>query len=60
MSAKGNVESLKREIWSLFTELQTVFLATADEDQPRLRPVTMMRLGDRLFFATGIGDAKVK
>jgi len=60
MSAKGDAESLKREIWSLFSELQNVFLATADGDQPRLRPVTMMRSGDRLFFATGIGDSKVK
>jgi len=60
MSAKGDAESLKREIWSLFSGLQNVFLATADGDQPRLRPVTMMRLGDRLFFATGISDAKVK
>jgi uncharacterized pyridoxamine 5'-phosphate oxidase family protein len=55
-----DVEGLRREVWSHFGELQNVFLATADGDQPRLRPVTLMRLGDRLFFATGAGDAKVK
>ena len=58
MSGTVDVEGLKREAWSLFGELQTVFLATADGDQPRLRPVTLIRLGNRLFFATGAGDAK--
>jgi len=59
MAEKGNVESLRKEIWSHFGELQNVFLATVEADQPRLRPVTLIHLGDRLFFATGIGDAKV-
>jgi uncharacterized pyridoxamine 5'-phosphate oxidase family protein len=55
-----DVEGLKKEVWSHFGELQNVFLATAEGDQPRLRPVTLMRLGNRLFFATGSGDAKVE
>lgn len=58
MSEKVDVEGLKREVWSLFGELQHVFLATVEGDQPRLRPVTLIRFGDRLFFATGAGDAK--
>ena len=58
MSANTDVEGLKREVWSLFSELQDIYLATADGDQPRLRPVTLIHLGDRLFFATGAGDAK--
>lgn len=60
MSKNVDVESLKREVWSLFSELQNIYLATADGDQPRLRPVTLIRLGDRLFFATGAGDAKTR
>jgi uncharacterized pyridoxamine 5'-phosphate oxidase family protein len=56
----GDVEGLRREVWSHFGDLQNVFLATVEGDQPRLRPVTLMRLGDRLFFATGVGDAKVR
>jgi uncharacterized pyridoxamine 5'-phosphate oxidase family protein len=53
-------DRLRKEIWRNFVEQQHVFLATADGDQPRLRPVTLIRLGDRLFIATGAGDAKVK
>lgn len=53
-------EKLRREIWSSFVEQQAVFLATVEGDQPRLRPVTLLRFGDRLFVATGMGDAKVK
>ena len=53
-------EKLRREVWNSFVEQQNVFLATVEGDQPRLRPVTLMRFGDRLFVATGMGDAKVK
>jgi len=55
----GDVEGLRKEVWSHFDELQNVFLATVEGDQPRLRPVTLIRLSDRLFFATGAGEAKV-
>ncbi|MCW4055841.1 MAG: pyridoxamine 5'-phosphate oxidase family protein, partial [Candidatus Bathyarchaeota archaeon] len=53
-------EDLKQEIWQNFVEQQNIFLATADGNQPRLRPVTLIRLKNRLFVATGAGDAKVK
>ena len=53
-------EKLKKEIWQSFVEQQHVHLATVDGDQPRLRPVTLIRLGSKLFVATGAGDAKVR
>ena len=53
-------EALRREIWRSLVEQQSVFLATADGDQPKLRPVTLIRLKNRLFVATGTHDAKVK
>jgi len=53
-------EKLKKEIWQSFVEQQHVHLATVDGDQPRLRPVTLIRLGGKLFVATGAGDAKVR
>lgn len=59
MFMTDDVENLKKEIWSHFGELQHVFLATVEGDQPRLRPVSLIRLTNRLFFATGTGDAKV-
>lgn len=51
---------LKKEIWGHFGRQQNVFLATVEGDQPRLRPVTLFRLEDRLFVATGSDNAKVK
>jgi uncharacterized pyridoxamine 5'-phosphate oxidase family protein len=53
-------EDLEQEILRSFVEQQNVFLATADGNQPRLRPVPLIRLKNRLFVATGAGDAKVK
>lgn len=53
-------ENVIEEIWQNFGGLQHVFLATVDDDQPRLRPVTLFRLGDKLFVATGSSDAKAK
>ena len=53
-------KDLKQEIWQSFGEQQNIFLATADGNQPRLRPVTLIRMKNRLFVATGAGDAKVR
>jgi uncharacterized pyridoxamine 5'-phosphate oxidase family protein len=53
-------DRLLQEIWKLFQEQQHVFLATAEGDQPRLRPVTLLHLLDKLYVATGSNDAKVK
>jgi uncharacterized pyridoxamine 5'-phosphate oxidase family protein len=51
---------LREEIWSGFVGQQNVFLATVEGDQPRLRPVSLLRFGDKLFVATGTGSAKAK
>lgn len=51
---------LKREVWDNFSEQQHIFLATVEEDQPRVRPVTLIHLQDKFFVATGSNDAKVK
>jgi general stress protein 26 len=37
----------------------TVFLATAEDDQPRARPVTLVENGGELYVLTGSADAKV-
>jgi uncharacterized pyridoxamine 5'-phosphate oxidase family protein len=57
---KGNRDLLKKEMLKRFTRQQNVFLATAEGDQPRLRPVTLIRFQNRFFFATGSDNAKVK
>jgi uncharacterized pyridoxamine 5'-phosphate oxidase family protein len=53
-------DEYKREIWCNFSEMQHIFLATVDGNQPKVRPVTLIRLKDRFFVATGSNDAKVR
>lgn len=57
---KDNRARLKNELLSRFKKQQNVFLATTEGDQPRLRPVTLIRFQNRFFFATGSNNAKVK
>ncbi len=58
--SRSQAVDLKAEIWKKLTEQQHVFLATADAEQPRVRPVTLIRLLDKLFVATGAEDAKTE
>ncbi|MFX1299984.1 MAG: pyridoxamine 5'-phosphate oxidase family protein [Promethearchaeota archaeon] len=37
----------------------TIFLATAEGDQPRVRPVTLVENAGEFFVLTGLKDAKV-
>lgn len=55
----GKNDELK-EVWKNFSGEPYVFLATADRNQPRVRPVTLIYLHDKLFVATGSNDAKIK
>ena len=48
------------EIWGHFNGEPHVFLATIDNDQPRVRPVTLIHLKEELFITTGSHDAKVR
>lgn len=50
---------LRKEIEGHFAEQQYVFLATAEGNQPRVRPVTLIKLENKLLVATGSKDAKV-
>jgi general stress protein 26 len=53
-------QDLKKEIVKSFAEQQYVFLATMEGDQPRVRPVTLINLWNRMFVATGFDDAKTR
>ena len=59
MDLNDKTGKLKREIWGHFDEQQYVFLATAEGNQPRVRPVTLIKLQSKLLVATGSKDAKV-
>ena len=49
-----------QEIWKYLDGEPHVFLATVDVDQPRVRPVTLIHLKEKLYVTAGSNDAKVK
>lgn len=49
---------MRQEIMSHFQPTQMVDLATCDQGQPRLRPMTLICYEGRFFFATGAADNK--
>jgi uncharacterized pyridoxamine 5'-phosphate oxidase family protein len=53
-------DELIQEIWKSFSGKPHIFLATIEGDQPRVRPVTLVHLQNKLFVTTGSNDAKVK
>ena len=53
-------DELIQEVWKSFSGEPHIFLATVEGDQPRVRPVTLVHLQNRLFVTTGSNDAKVK
>jgi len=53
-------DELIQEVWKNFSEEPHIFLATMEGGQPRVRPVTLVYLQDKLFITTGSNDAKVK
>ncbi len=53
-------DDIKKEVWSHFKNMQVVFLATLDHEQPRVRPVTMLHFNKKLWVGTSTGCAKVK
>ncbi|UCC11165.1 MAG: pyridoxamine 5'-phosphate oxidase family protein [candidate division WOR-3 bacterium] len=53
-------DDLKNKVWAHFKNMQNVFLATGDADQPKVRPVTMLYYNDRFWVGTGTEDAKIR
>jgi len=53
-------DELIQEVWKNFSDEPHIFLATIEGDQPRVRPVTLVHLRNKLFVTTGSNDAKVK
>ncbi|OGD45043.1 hypothetical protein A3K69_07210 [Candidatus Bathyarchaeota archaeon RBG_16_57_9] len=43
----------RRGVESWFRPQQVVYLATAEGDQPRVRPVSLIRHGERFYVVTG-------
>ena len=55
-----SLDEIKAEVWGRFGETQRVYLGTAEADQPRVRPVTLLNLDERLWIATSIRSGKTR
>lgn len=49
----------RKLVWDSLKDCQVVFLATVDGGCPKMRPVTLMRKGNRLYTVSMIKNAKV-
>ena len=54
------LKDIKAEIWTHFKVSPHIFLATEENDQPRVRPVTLVNFNQRFWVLTGTSNAKVK
>ncbi len=54
----ATLSHIREEVWSHFKPTQCVYLATAEADQPRVRPVTLLDLEKKFWIATGTRSAK--
>jgi general stress protein 26 len=55
-----SIDEVKKEVWSLFKDMQSVYLATVEADQPRVRPVTLLDLDEKFWIATSTRSAKTR
>jgi len=55
-----SIEEIQQEVWSLLKDAQCVYLATAEADQPRVRPVTLLNLDEKFWIATSPRSAKAR
>jgi len=53
-------KEFKKEILRHLKGSPHIFLATEEDDQPRVRPVTCINYEERFWVLTGTGNAKVK
>jgi general stress protein 26 len=53
-------KDIKEEIWSYFQRMQVVFLATSDQGQARVRPVTMLHFDKKLWVGTSTRAQKTR
>jgi uncharacterized pyridoxamine 5'-phosphate oxidase family protein len=54
------LEEVKQEVWDHLKESQCVYLATAEADQPRVRPVTLLNIDEKFWIATTTRSAKAR
>lgn len=55
-----SIAEIREEVWKLFHATQCVYLATAETDQPRVRPVTLLDLERKFWIATSPRSGKAR
>jgi len=55
-----SLEEIKQEVWEQLKESQCVYLATAEVDQPRVRPVSLLNIDRKFWIATSTRSAKAR
>jgi uncharacterized pyridoxamine 5'-phosphate oxidase family protein len=56
----ASIAEVQKEVWGLLKSDQCVYLATAEGDQPRVRPVTLLDIEKKFWIATGRRSAKAR
>ena len=54
------MSKILNDVYSHFKLTQVVYLATADNNQPFVRPVTLIYFNKKFFIATSLSDTKIK
>jgi len=52
------LDEIKTAVWAHFQPGQCVYLATAEGDQPRVRPITLLNFEEKFWIATSPRSAK--
>ena len=55
-----SLKDIRQEVWDLLKTTQCVYLATAEADQPRVRPVTLLDIDEKFWIATSPRSAKAR
>jgi len=53
-------DGIQREVWEHLKDRQSAYLATAEGDQPRVRPVTLLDVDEKFWIATGTRSQKAR
>jgi len=54
------LKQIKEEVWSQFQTMQTAYFGTAEGDQPRVRPITLLNIDQKFWIATSPRSGKAR
>ncbi|MBN1857778.1 pyridoxamine 5'-phosphate oxidase family protein [Candidatus Bipolaricaulota bacterium] len=53
-------EEIRQEVWGHLKNSQCAYLGTAEDVQPRVRPVTLLNVDEKFWIATGTRSQKAR